>query len=144
MAGHETTSASLSFTLWELGRNPEKQKRLRDEVLAYHGNPSYDDLQIELPYLDACCREGLRLHPPSAHMERIAENQDVIPLRFPVTNTDGTKSTQLLVEKGQVRSLSSTQDSNTRRETPLTFAAHICALDLRQPTEFGLERRRIV
>ena len=107
IVGHETTSTSLSYALWELARHPEKQKRLRDEVLAYPSDPSYDDLQTELPYLDACCREAMRFHPPSAHMERIAEKDDILPLRFPITKSDGTKSTELLVEKGQVRPASS-------------------------------------
>lgn len=133
MVGHETIALSISYALWELARNPAKQKRLRDEALAYPNDPSYDDLQTELPYLDACCREILRLHPPSAHMERIAENDDILPLRFPVTKSDGTKSTELLVEKGQVRTTSSLQCSIhvvSHHNNP--FSAHIYPLNLRQ------------
>lgn len=57
MAGHETTSQTLSYTLWELARNPDKQARLREEIRQYKGgDPGYDDFS-KLPYLDAVCRE---------------------------------------------------------------------------------------
>lgn len=59
MAGHETTSQTLSYTLWELARNPDKQSRLREELIDYGGrDPSYDDFMNKLPYLDAVCRES--------------------------------------------------------------------------------------
>ena len=32
IAGHETTAASLSFTLYELARHPEYQERMRQEI----------------------------------------------------------------------------------------------------------------
>ena len=34
IAGHETTAASLSFTLYELARHPEYQERMRQEIRA--------------------------------------------------------------------------------------------------------------
>ena len=55
---HETTSGSLNYTLWALARNPDKQAKLRAEVLAFQGEPTYDDFQTKFPYLDAVCREG--------------------------------------------------------------------------------------
>lgn len=60
MAGFETTSQTLSFTLWELAKHPEKQARLRQEILDFGPHePTYDDLQAEkLPYLDAVTKEG--------------------------------------------------------------------------------------
>ncbi|KAF8592546.1 cytochrome P450, partial [Ramaria rubella] len=102
LVGHETTSTSLSYTIWELARNSEKQQRLRGEALAFTGEPTYEELQTKLPYLDACCKEGLRLHPPSAHMERVAEGRDVIPLSFPVTKSDGSQCSSIVVEEGQL------------------------------------------
>ena len=32
LAGHETTSATLAFVLYELARHPEYQERMRQEV----------------------------------------------------------------------------------------------------------------
>lgn len=64
IAGHETTSGLLSFTLHELLRNPDVLARARarvDEVLGGRF-PRYEDL-AELGYLDQILRETLRLWP---------------------------------------------------------------------------------
>lgn len=58
MAGSETTGQALGAAVWELGRNPDIQKRLRDEVHSYSNEPTVDDLMSRMPYLDAVCREG--------------------------------------------------------------------------------------
>lgn len=58
MAGSETTGQALGAAVWELGRNPEIQKRLREEVQSYSNEPTVDDLTSRMPYLDAVCREG--------------------------------------------------------------------------------------
>lgn len=64
MAGSDTTSNALARTLHVLSEHLEAQDKLRQEILgAYeeHGSLiSYDDLN-KLPYLDAVCRETLRL-----------------------------------------------------------------------------------
>lgn len=63
-AAMDTTSNTLSLTLWRLAKNPAAQDRLRKKVLdaqAAHGGGDigYDDLVV-LPYMDAVCRETLR------------------------------------------------------------------------------------
>ena len=62
LAGMDTTSTALSITLTLLSEHPEVQEKLRKEILeASKGEPlDYDDL-VSLPYLDAVCRESLRL-----------------------------------------------------------------------------------
>ena len=64
MAGTDTTSNALARTLHILSDHESVQDKLREEVLgAYeeHGPMiSYDDLN-KLSYLDAVCRETLRL-----------------------------------------------------------------------------------
>lgn len=57
MVGHETTAGSISFTLLDLARHPEKQRKLREEVRSYGRDLSYDDVQ-RLEYLDAVVKEG--------------------------------------------------------------------------------------
>jgi cytochrome P450 len=52
VAGHETTATSLAWSIERLVRHPEMLERLRDEVAAG------DD-----EYLDAVCKETLRLRP---------------------------------------------------------------------------------
>jgi cytochrome P450 len=61
----DTTSNSLSRILHILSENPEAQEKLRDEIRAAqadHGSEELDyDALNALPYLDAVCRETLRL-----------------------------------------------------------------------------------
>ena len=60
-AGTDTTSSALSRTLHLLAVHPEVQERLRREVNELHSDRiSYDEL-VNLPYLEAVCRETLRL-----------------------------------------------------------------------------------
>jgi cytochrome P450 len=79
-AGHDTTSSTLANGLWHLGTNPDKQRRLQEEVdelyksLSRNGGgeegsattpypPSHKQLN-QLRYLDAVVRECLRLYSP--------------------------------------------------------------------------------
>lgn len=60
----DTTSGALSRLLHLLATNPTVQDKLRQEVVEarerLRGGLSYDEL-VALPYLDAVCRETLRL-----------------------------------------------------------------------------------
>lgn len=57
MVGHETTAGSLNFTLLELARRLDLQRKLRSEVRAAGRELSYDDIQ-KLEFLDAVVKEG--------------------------------------------------------------------------------------
>lgn len=61
-AAMDTTSSSLARTLQLLSERLDVQERLRCELQeACHGEDlGYDEL-LRLPYLDAICRETLRL-----------------------------------------------------------------------------------
>ncbi|PVF92585.1 cytochrome P450 [Serendipita vermifera] len=104
VAGHETTAGAIAFGLWLLGKNPSMQQLLRDEITSYGGEPSYDELDDPnaLPYLDAVCKESIRLFSAGARNEKVAEADDVIPLREPVKGTDGSWITSIPVKKGQI------------------------------------------
>ena len=59
----ETTASAVTRCLECLAQHQEVQDRLRLEIRQEklkQGNLSYDDL-VNLPYLDAICRETLRL-----------------------------------------------------------------------------------
>jgi len=101
MAGSETTAQTLAYAIWELGRHQDIQARLREEVMTYPGSPSYDDLQTQLPYLDAVMREVLRLHPAGPYMERVAIRDDILPLRHPITGKNGKEITSIPISAGQ-------------------------------------------
>lgn len=57
MAGHEATTLTLGYSLFELSRNPEIQERLRDELTSFGAESTYDDYSRRLPYLDAVLKE---------------------------------------------------------------------------------------
>lgn len=63
--GTDTTSNALTRILHVLCIYPEAQDRLRKEIVEARNADGGDDLShddlIELPYLDAVCRETLRL-----------------------------------------------------------------------------------
>jgi cytochrome P450 len=64
--GHDTTSSTLSFMIYELARNPVVLERLTDEldrVLAGRAATT-DELIGGLPYLSMVLDETLRLYPP--------------------------------------------------------------------------------
>ncbi|KAF8162463.1 cytochrome P450 [Mycena galopus ATCC 62051] len=100
MVGHETTAGSLAFILWELARQPAIQDRLRTEVLSSGRDLSYDRIQ-KLEFLDAVIKEGLRLHPPSPQTERVALQDDTIPLSNSLPGIGPT----FHVKRGQVISI---------------------------------------
>ncbi|KAF9184571.1 hypothetical protein BGZ51_003283 [Haplosporangium sp. Z 767] len=81
-AGHETTSAALSWTFYQLACNPKIQARLREETRQLYrdtnGKPSYDELS-SLPYLNAVVRESLRIWSPVPLNLRVSVEDDYLP-----------------------------------------------------------------
>ncbi|KAI8445341.1 cytochrome P450 monooxygenase [Phakopsora pachyrhizi] len=88
LGGHETTSNAMNWALWLLAKNQSVQKKLREEILSAQATHMGEELSIEelnrLPYLDAVCRECLRLFPPISMTIRMAREADNIPLSAPV------------------------------------------------------------
>ncbi|MBS1844309.1 MAG: cytochrome P450, partial [Actinobacteria bacterium] len=67
-AGHDTSTSTVTFALWELAHHPDVLERLCDEqdrILAAGAPPTIDQLEKELPYLDMVVDEVLRLYPPA-------------------------------------------------------------------------------
>lgn len=66
LAGMDTTANSLARVLQLLSENPDAQEKLRAEIIqaaesdAVDGVLEYDKL-MGLPYLEAVCRETLRM-----------------------------------------------------------------------------------
>ncbi|CUA75705.1 Cytochrome P450 4V2 [Rhizoctonia solani] len=101
-AGHETTSTAVARILDILAERPRVQMKLREEIREYfESNPNdthYDGL-LELPYLDAIVRETLRLHGPVSFLNRVCEEDTILPLQYPVETPSG-KVTSIPVKKG--------------------------------------------
>ncbi|KAM5540052.1 hypothetical protein V8D89_006192 [Ganoderma adspersum] len=103
LAGVDTTSNSLARTLHLLCMNPDVQVKLRAEIREaqeqYGKEIPYDEL-FALPYLDAICRETLRLYAPIGLNSRQANTDTVLPLSQPVRCKDGTFITEVPIPKG--------------------------------------------
>ncbi|EDR02322.1 uncharacterized protein LACBIDRAFT_309740 [Laccaria bicolor S238N-H82] len=90
-AAMDTTSGALSRTLHLLAQHQEVQEKLRREVTearAKAGDLTYDGL-VSLPYLDAVCRESLRLYPPVSYLSRTTRQDIIMPLSKPLKGLNG-------------------------------------------------------
>ncbi|KAF9522379.1 cytochrome P450 [Crepidotus variabilis] len=101
-AGTDTTSSAIARTLWLLSQHQDVQDKLRDEIReAMLGKTalSYDELN-GLKYLDAVCRELLRLYTPAPMLGRVARENAALPLSTPLIGVDGQVMHEILVPKG--------------------------------------------
>ncbi|KAH9923755.1 cytochrome P450 [Epithele typhae] len=103
VAGVDTTSNSVSRVLWLLCEHTDVQAKLRAEVReaqeTYGVDMPYDQV-MNLPYLDAICRETLRLYAPVNHSMRAANEDVVLPLQDPVRGKSGNMISEIVVPKG--------------------------------------------
>ncbi|EKM58872.1 uncharacterized protein PHACADRAFT_88318 [Phanerochaete carnosa HHB-10118-sp] len=104
LAGTDTTSGAMARILHLLCLNPDVQERLRAELLKARSQNDGQDLEydelVSLPYLDAICRETMRLYPPVAFASRESMRDIIMPLSTPLTLRDGTSTTAIHVPKG--------------------------------------------
>ncbi|KAH6919089.1 cytochrome P450 [Coprinopsis sp. MPI-PUGE-AT-0042] len=101
-AGMDTTSSALARLLCLLSERQDVQDRLRAEIREAkerHGRLDYDQL-MALPYLDAVCRETLRMYPPGPIAARYAKKDTIIPLLTPIKGTDGKDINEIFVPGG--------------------------------------------
>lgn len=115
-AGHETTrcvpcilagylsdldmsSGALARVLHLLSNHPEIQDHLRAELNSVPPVESYNDIH-SLKYLDAVCREVLRLYPPAMTIDRQALMDWVVPLHYPLRGNDGKQLVEIKIKKG--------------------------------------------
>ncbi|KAH6909131.1 cytochrome P450 [Coprinopsis sp. MPI-PUGE-AT-0042] len=98
-AGMDTTSSSMARLLWVLSNHQAAQGRLRDEIRQAkesYGTLNYDEV-MGLPYLDAVCRETLRMYPPVPLTGRHCAKDAVLPLHTPIRGRDGQVLTEVVV-----------------------------------------------
>nr|CAI5866501.1 unnamed protein product [Callosobruchus analis] len=90
VAGFETTSSTISYTLYELCKHPKYQNTLREEIraaMAKEGDITYENL-MNMKYLDMCVQETLRMYPVLPFLDRRCNTE------YKVANSD------LVIEKG--------------------------------------------
>jgi cytochrome P450 len=77
IAGHDTSTAHLAWTLYLLGSHPNALAQVRAEVDAVlAGDLPAAEHMNKLPFMDAVLKESLRLYPP-IHLGNRFTNQDV-------------------------------------------------------------------
>lgn len=103
-AGTDTTSNALARILHLLCLHPDVQEKLRAEIIearAQNGGGDLDyDALVALPYLEAVCRETLRLYAPVPFVSRQARRDALLPLSAPLTLRDGSRVSALHVPQG--------------------------------------------
>ncbi|KAJ3898966.1 cytochrome P450 [Lentinula edodes] len=102
IGGHDTTSLATNWALLELALHQDIQSKLGQEILSVPtAMASVDELNA-LPYLDAFVRETMRLHSPITTVNRVATQDDIIPLSYAFTDRSGIVHSELPVRKGQL------------------------------------------
>ncbi len=72
LAGHDTTSGSISYSLYNLAKHPEYQERVKQEIRVFKqsgisiNSLSLKNLQLTFPLLHKVILESWRLYPPAA------------------------------------------------------------------------------
>ncbi|XP_001599460.2 cytochrome P450 6k1 [Nasonia vitripennis] len=90
VAGVETSAVTIGFTLLELAKHPEIQRRVREEIrekLCKDGQLAYEDVAV-MTYLSQVISETLRLYPPAPLIDRLASEDYKLP------------GTDIVIEKG--------------------------------------------
>ncbi|KAI3471106.1 hypothetical protein Pfo_027769 [Paulownia fortunei] len=65
LAGTDTTTTTIIWALTDLIKNKHAMSKLRDELANKIGDQTIRESEImDLPYLQACVKESMRLHPP--------------------------------------------------------------------------------
>jgi cytochrome P450 len=90
LAGHETSTNTLCFLLYELARHKDKQRTLQAELdreinrdNCPNGHPTYAQIN-KLEYLNNCLRESMRLWPTVPLVARTSvQDVDYDGLRIP-------------------------------------------------------------
>ncbi|XP_049767251.1 cytochrome P450 6k1-like [Schistocerca cancellata] len=82
VAGFETSSSTMMFTLYELAQHPDVQDKLRHNIVTslskHDGKMTYDAI-LEMTYLHMVIAETLRLYPPLPFIDREVTKDYVIP-----------------------------------------------------------------
>ena len=74
IAGHETTSMTMTWTILLLAKHQEYQERARREIRQVLGGKdevTFQDL-AEMKFLESCVKESMRLHPAAIFVRRRA------------------------------------------------------------------------
>ncbi|XP_076446636.1 cytochrome P450 3A9-like [Babylonia areolata] len=72
LAGYENTASAMAFLLYNLAGSPQCLAKLQREVDSVLGQDEVDyRVVMDMPYLDMCLNESLRLYPPGIMVDRM-------------------------------------------------------------------------
>ncbi|KAJ7126046.1 cytochrome P450 [Mycena epipterygia] len=107
--GHETTANTMSWTLFELSKQPEVQTKLRAEILATEramharGDTEFTYADFEaMSYTTAVMKETFRFHSVSINSVREAARDEVLPLSKPLVTKSGKTITEIPIPKNMI------------------------------------------
>ncbi len=89
IAGHETTGASLTWTLYLLSKHPKILQQVQKEIdtVLQGKSPTFEQLDL-LEHTQRVIQESLRLYPPVWVIDRRVVEDDVLgPYRIPAKST---------------------------------------------------------
>ncbi|GAB0099412.1 hypothetical protein DMENIID0001_152680 [Sergentomyia squamirostris] len=95
-AGYETTSATISFCLYQLAKQPSIQAKVQeeiDEVIKKHNGEITYEAVMEMKYMESCIDETLRLHSSLAVLSRECTRE----YELPGTGLTLEKGTRILI-----------------------------------------------
>jgi len=76
LAGHETSAAALTWTIYLVSLFPEEQDKLFDEITAVNADKAFGFRDVkEFKYLKQVFMESLRLYPPVGFFARQSEHE---------------------------------------------------------------------
>ncbi|KAI1174519.1 bifunctional P-450:NADPH-P450 reductase [Nemania sp. FL0916] len=89
IAGHETTSGTLSFAFYRLLKNPDAYQKLQNEVDEVIGKgPITVDHLSKLPYITAVLRETLRLDSPISVFGVTSLEDQLLAGKYPIAKDE--------------------------------------------------------
>lgn len=92
IAGHETTSSTLSFLFYNLLRNPETYHNAQEEVDRVVGDAVLEAKHLpQLKYLEACIRETLRVLGPINQFAVHPKQDTIIGGKYRVSVNDNIR-----------------------------------------------------
>ncbi|GJJ11618.1 hypothetical protein Clacol_005854 [Clathrus columnatus] len=108
LAGRETTGSAVVWTLYELSKHFEWQRKVREEIAKTRSQASErGDSELTVADLDsmsqlrAVMKETLRLYPINSFLTRQAGKDDCIPLSYPVPNANGKMLSEIPINRGE-------------------------------------------
>ncbi|KAF9223490.1 cytochrome P450 [Gyrodon lividus] len=108
VAGHDTISSAVTWTLYELSRHPEDQQRVRHEIKVARARAEGrgdDDLISSdydgMAFTNAVIKESLRFHPIVPTLFRDASFDAILPLSIPIATKSGKVIKEIPISKGQ-------------------------------------------